>query len=175
MPSSLALGCLPTASAMDSSRKRFTPGNLDRVHRRTSSFHVVLHATAEHTVDADDDFVTRFHQVDDDRFHPSHAGAGDRKGQRHCWSERLHAASGRSDPCTRCTADRDAPASMRRGHAECAAAPCSARDPSRFVHEDSAVEEQSWIAVSENECEWRKWAFRPIQARIMPKVAATRM
>jgi hypothetical protein len=57
-----------------------TPRRLDGVHGRAGSSGDLGETTAEHAVHADDDGVTRFDEVDDDRLQPGAAGPRHREG-----------------------------------------------------------------------------------------------
>ena len=55
------------------------PGRLDFCHSRAAAFGHIHHARAENAVDADDDLVARFNQVDETKFHARAARAADRE------------------------------------------------------------------------------------------------
>ena len=59
----------------------FAPGGFHGVDRGAAAFHDVLHAHAEDAIDADEDFVPGFDEVDRHAFHAGHAGAADGKGE----------------------------------------------------------------------------------------------
>ena len=62
--------------------ERLAPTHLHHVDDGASAFHHVLHAGAEHAVDADEHLVAGLDEVDRAALHPGHAGAAHGKRQR---------------------------------------------------------------------------------------------
>ena len=58
-----------------------SPRRLDFFHHRAAALGDIHHARAEHTIDADENLLSRLDQIDEERLHPRRAGAAHR--QRH--------------------------------------------------------------------------------------------